>query len=59
VRDGSRTCTHALLQGAGLAPRIYFSGRHSAAPDTPKASRAEGATRGWTAVAGIVYCGLS
>ncbi|KXZ52491.1 hypothetical protein GPECTOR_9g535 [Gonium pectorale] len=31
---------------------MYFSGRRSSAPDTPGASAAEAATRGWSAVAG-------
>jgi hypothetical protein len=44
-------CLQALREY--LVPQVYFSGRHSAAPDTAWASRAEGATRGWSAVAGV------
>ena len=33
--------------------RVYFSARHSTAPDTPKAALAEAAARGWSAVAGL------
>lgn len=36
----------------GAAPLVYFSGRHSSAPDTPLAARAEAATKGWFAVSG-------
>ena len=35
-----------------LVPHLYFSGRHSSAPDTPEAAQAEACTRGWSAVAG-------
>ena len=39
-----------------LVPHLYFSGRHSSAPDTPESARAEECTRGWTAVAGVCAC---
>jgi hypothetical protein len=41
------------LQQSTAAPLFYFSGRHSSAPDTPLAARAEAATKGWFAVAGM------
>lgn len=37
---------------AAVGPLIYFSGRHSSAPDTPLAAQAEACTKGWFAVAG-------
>jgi len=33
--------------------QVYFSGRHSTAPETPKSSLAEACARGWTAAAGL------
>ena len=43
-----------------LAPHLYFSGRHSSAPDTSEASKAEECTCGWSAVAGMgqVWLGM-
>ncbi|GFR45865.1 hypothetical protein Agub_g7316 [Astrephomene gubernaculifera] len=41
-----------LSSPAALGPFLYFSGRRSSAPDTPGASAAEAATRGWSALAG-------
>eukprot|EP00798_Chlamydomonas_sp_ICE-L_P027190 gene27190-2434_t len=40
---------------AGEVPRlkVYFSPRHSSAPDTPGAAKAEADTKGWAAVAGL------
>jgi hypothetical protein len=40
-------------QDAGTHHQVYFSGRHSTAPETPKSALAEAATRGWSAVAGL------
>jgi hypothetical protein len=40
------------VQAALLAPRVYFSSRHSSAPDTPLTAQAEAVTRGLLAVAG-------
>ncbi|GAX76586.1 hypothetical protein CEUSTIGMA_g4032.t1 [Chlamydomonas eustigma] len=37
----------------GLAPHLYFSGRHSSTPDGQNSSQAEACTKGWSAVAGV------
>jgi isochorismate synthase/2-succinyl-5-enolpyruvyl-6-hydroxy-3-cyclohexene-1-carboxylate synthase/2-succinyl-6-hydroxy-2,4-cyclohexadiene-1-carboxylate synthase/O-succinylbenzoate synthase len=51
-----RGCSAARwLRGQDVAAhhQVYFSGRHSTAPDTPKSALAEASARGWSAVAGL------
>ncbi len=41
----------STLQARARRLSLYFSGRHSSAPDTPLATQAEQCTQGWAAVA--------
>lgn len=40
-------------QDASAHHQVYFAGRHSTAPETPKSALAEQSARGWSAVAGL------
>ena len=40
-------------QDAGAHHQVYFAGRHSTAPETPKSALAEASARGWSAAAGL------
>lgn len=40
-------------QDAGAHYQVYFAGRHSTAPETPKSALAEASARGWSAAAGL------
>ncbi|KIY97080.1 Isochorismate synthase 2, partial [Monoraphidium neglectum] len=40
-------------QDAASHHQVYFAGRHSTAPETPKSALAEAAARGWSAAAGL------
>jgi hypothetical protein len=50
--SGSGSSSSGSSMSSPLAPHVYFSGRHSSAPDTRGTFEAEAVTRGWSAVAG-------